>query len=130
MIFSKNYLCRFFLILSWLINTTIAFLTKHCGLLQCFPTWFIFLFLFLFFMIIFVFLMIFSTIVFVDFFFNIELVENLTFFCKTLWIATVFPHMVFLWFFFKIIFVDFIFLILSWLRITIVAFLIKHYGLL
>jgi hypothetical protein len=42
----------------------------------------------------------------------------------------VFFSFVFFMIFSKIIFIDFIFLILSWLRITIVYFLTKHYRLL
>jgi len=51
-------------------NTTVDFLMKYYRLLQCFPAWFFFPFIF--------FIMIFSKIIFVDFFFNIKLVENLT----------------------------------------------------
>ena len=100
-------------------ESIVAFLTKHCELLQCFSTRVFFLFFCVFF-----FVMIFSKIIFVDFIFlilnwlRIQL-YNFIFF-KTLWIATVFPHMVlfflFLFFFMifcKIILVDFIFLILS-----------------
>jgi len=48
-----------------------------------------------------------------------------------MWIATIIPHMIFfVMIFFKIVFVNFIFLILSWLRITTVYFLKKHYKLL
>jgi len=62
------------------------------------------------------------------YFFNIELIENLAlyFFKKTLWIATMFSHMIFFMIFFKIIFVDF-FLILSWLKI-IITIKLNHMG--
>ena len=106
-----------------------------------------FLYLF-FFCILMIFLKLFLSILF----FNIELVKNYSYniwrkHCsfphKLLWIATVFfSHMVFFLFFYKIIFVNFIFLILSWLRITItskykakscgentVTFLTKYCGL-
>jgi hypothetical protein len=50
------------------------------------------------------------------------------FFFKTLWIDTVFLHMIFFCYgFFKIIFVDFIFLILSWSRI-IITIKLNHVG--
>jgi hypothetical protein len=54
------------------------------------------------------------------------------FFYKTLWIATVLPHMIFFCydFFSKLSLLILLFLILSWLRITTVDFLMKHYRLL
>jgi len=66
------------------------------------------------------------------YFFNIKLVENFAlyfFFFKTLWITTLIPHIFFLWIFSKLS-VNFIFLILSWLTITTVYFLTRHYRLL
>ena len=69
-------------------------------------------------------------------FFNIELVDNYNcgFSHKTLWIATVFPHMFFFLFFMnfsKILFFDFSFLISSWLRIQLCYFFsLKRCGLL
>ena len=73
--------------------------------------------------------MFFFKIIFVDFFFNIELVENLVltfptcfffhlfcFFFPTLYYSF-FVFFFFLCFSFRIVFVDFIFLIWSWLRI-------------
>jgi hypothetical protein len=96
------------------------FSLKHCGLLQCFPTWFLFS-------------KSISPHVFFQnylcrFFFNIELVENLvltfpTCFFFHLFCFFFFPKLsssffvFFLCFSFRIVFVDFIFLIWSWLRI-------------
>ena len=72
-------------------QSTVAFLTQHRGLLQCFLIWF-------FFPVFFV--MIFSKIIFVDFFLILSCLEFnfLIFFFKILWIATGFPYMVFLFF--------------------------------
>jgi hypothetical protein len=138
-----NFFLLFFFKMVFVISLCSFFSLKHCELLQCFPTWFLFCYS--------VSHMFFFKIIFVEFFFNIELVENstLTFptcfflfffqnchllfflcfffqncFCrfyffelvqnlasffKTLWIATVFPHMIFfVMIFFKIIFIGFI----------------------
>jgi hypothetical protein len=47
----QNYICWFFLILSWLrIEFCNFFSLKHCWLLQCFSAWFIFLQNYLFFL--------------------------------------------------------------------------------
>jgi len=87
----------------------------------------------------FFFVMVFFKIIFVDFIFLIlswsrititiklnHVGKHYSFHHKTLWIATVSPYMVFFSYdFFKIIFIDFIFLILSWLRITITS-KVKH----
>jgi hypothetical protein len=59
-----------FFILSWLRILFRSLKKKHCGLLQCFPTWFLFYYsvsphVFFF------------KIIFVEFFFNIVLIENL-----------------------------------------------------
>ena len=84
---------------------------------------------------VFFFVMIFSKIIFVDFFFNIKLVENYNYnktkSCGENIVAFLTKHrgllqcrstwFFFLMIFFKIVFVDFIFLILSWLRITITS---------
>ena len=69
------------------------------------------------------------------YFFHIELVENLVswfFFIKnTVDCYSVPPHDFFLlWFFSKLSLSILLFLILSWLRITTVDFLMKHYRLL
>jgi hypothetical protein len=98
MIFSKIIVVNFtFLIMRWLRIITITFLTKHSGLLQYFSKWFFFVFLwYLFFGF---FLFFFQNSLCRFYIFNIELIENLAlwfFFFKTLWIATVFPHMFFL----------------------------------
>ena len=106
--FFPNSLCRFFFVI---------FSLKHCGLLQCFLIWFLFAIVFPH--------MFFSKIIFIKFFFNIELVENsaLTFptcFFSIFSICFAFfflPKLSssfffnFLCFFFIIVFVDFIFLI-------------------
>ena len=99
------------------------------------------------------FLIIFSKLSLSIYFFNIELFENYnykslqirlnhvgkhcSFHHKTLWIDTIFPHMIFfqfllcflffIIFFSKIIFVDIIFLILSWLEFNFVIKL-NHMG--
>ena len=93
-----------------------AFLTKHFGLLQCFPHGFFYDFLKLS----------------LSIFFNIELVENynynkfkscgestIAFLTKHCELLYVFPHDFFLMNFSKLVFIDFISLILSWLKITI-----------
>jgi hypothetical protein len=62
-------------------------------------------------------------------FFNIELVDNYNygFSHKTLWIATVFPHMLF----FKILFIDFIFFNIELVEnLALLFFSLKHCGLL
>jgi len=103
----------------WEFSFLVFFSLKHCGLLQCFPVWFFFIYFFVFF----------QNYLCWFYFFHIELIEILALlFFKTLWIATVFPHMIFAllqcfptyffnWFFFKIVFIEFIFFILSWLEI-------------
>jgi len=97
MIFSKIIVVDFtFLIISWLRIITITFLTKHSGLLQYFSKWFFCFFMIFFFWFFWFF---FQNSLCRFYFFNIELIENLAlwfFFFKTLWIATVFPHMFFL----------------------------------
>ena len=76
--FFPNSLCRFFFVI---------FSLKHCGLLQCFLIWFLFAIVFPH--------MFFSKIIFIEFFFNIELVENS---------ALTFPICFFFVFFSKIVF--------------------------
>ena len=110
----QNYICLFFLILSWLrIWFCNFFSLKHCWLLQCFST--------LFFLS--------PKLSFFILFFNIELVKNYSYnmwgkhcnlFWKLLFICySVFSHIVFFIIFFQIILFNFIFLILSCLWITI-----------
>jgi len=97
-----------------------SFSLKHCGLLQCFPTWFLFCY------------SVFPHVFFQNYlywiFFNIELVENsaLTFptcFFFIFLFAFFFQNCLLLLLFsifcvfFRIVFVDFIFLIWSWLKI-------------
>ena len=53
-------------------GSTVAFITKHCELLQCFQHDFSFLFFCVCFVIFF------YKIISIDFFFNIELIKNLT----------------------------------------------------
>jgi len=96
---------------------------KHCSfhhktlwIATVFLTWF-----FPFFLVFVCFFVFFSKIIYVDFFFNIEPINNLAllfFFYKTLWIVVVFFHVIFLWFFSKLS-LSIFFLILSWLRIII-----------
>ena len=99
MIFSKIIFVDFiFLILSWLKITTIVFLTKHCGLLQCFSTWVFFL-LFLFFLFLFFYMIFFQNCLCCFYFFNIKLVENLAlyffFSLKHCRLLQSFPHIFF-----------------------------------
>jgi hypothetical protein len=97
--FFQNYLCRFFLNIELVKNynynkaksyekTVVIFLTKHCGLLQYFSKWFFILFYWekrysfphktLSIATTFFLTGVFpSKIIFVGFFFNIKLVENL-----------------------------------------------------
>jgi len=117
----ENYNCSFSHKTLW-----IAIVFIYMGLFSSFFfssfLWFLF------------FYMIFLKIIFVtSIFFYIKLVENLSLYFfkkKTLWTATVFPHIFFfLWIFLKLS-LSIFFLILSWLRITTVYFLTKHYRLL
>ena len=121
--------CFFFLKMVFVDFASQFFSLKYCGLLQYFPILFLFCYS--------VSPHVFFLIIFVDFFFNIELVENsdLTF------PACFFFHLFLLFFqklssffcvfFFRIFFVDFIFLIWSWLKIQFCSiFSLKHCGLL
>jgi len=112
-----------FLILNWLRITIVAFLTKHCELLQCFSILF---FLFMIFFCSFVFfLIIFSKIIFVDFIFLILnwLRKLCSFFFKnTLDCYSVSPHGFFLIIFSKLS-VNFIFLIsMDWYSVYLHEF--------
>jgi hypothetical protein len=115
--------------------TVVTFLTKQCGLLQCFPTWFFF-YDFV------------QNFICQFYFFNMELVENLVlnFFslkhcrllqCSPTWVFLLLLFLCFFMIFPQNYICRFYFLILSWLRIIItiygksnVAFFINYRGLL
>jgi hypothetical protein len=101
-----------------LVENFVSFKKKHCGLLQYFPTWFLFCYS--------VSSHVFFKLSLLNFFYNIELVKNLALTFPTYFIFHLFSFFFLLFFpklssffiiFFRIVFVDFIFLILSWLKI-------------
>jgi len=126
-VFFQNCFCWFYFFNKELVeNWALYFFSlKHCGLLQCFLTWFFF---FHFFMIVF-----FFRIVFVDFFSSYwaDWEFSFVFFFKQCGLLQCSSAWFFLlWFFSKLSLSILLFLILSWLRITTIDFLMKHYRLL
>jgi len=126
-IFFQNYLCQFFFILSWLRIELCSYL-KQCRLLQCFPTWFLPCY------------SVSPHVFLIDVFFPNIFLSNLFFsywagwqfsffFLKHRWLLQCFSIWFFLCFF-KLSLSFLLLLILSWLRITAVDFLMKHYRLL
>ena len=120
----------FLFILSWL-RILFHFKKKHCGLLQYFPTWFLFCYS--------VSSHVFFKIIFVEFFYNIELVKNLALTFPTYFIFHLFSIFVlfffskiifFLLFFFQNCFCRFYFFNIELVENLALYFFLKHCGLL